>query len=194
MSAQFTAPGEPAPPPPGPARGGGSCWKWGGIACLGLGCVGVIAVVVGLALLFQRPEVRRAFRSTRQAGMAVVRLQETSKAIGKYAHDKGKYPAALADITPSYISADRIRPDDEPGTKPFEYHQPPRGAPDDFGMLVYEMPNPIMPGQAPGVRYVLTKGGDLQTISSVSGFDRAQPRREGSPGARGDHLRSPAPR
>lgn len=157
-----------APIPPPPPTGSGSCWKWGGIACLGIGCVGVVVIGILTAIVFSRPEFKKVWRTTQEAGQAVQRMQQVGKAIDKYTHDKGKYPNALTDLAPAYISADQLSPSNDPEAEQFVYHRPPADAPDDFVMLIYDMKNPIAPNQAPAIRYFITRKGKLGTLNAVS--------------------------
>lgn len=141
----------------------GNCWKYGGFACLGCGCLVVVLFAIITALLVSRPEFKQVAATTRSVAAAVERMQKIHKALGKYAHDRGQYPDSLNDLVPTYLSAEDIRPTNEEGGPSFQYFKPPSSAGDDFVVLVYEIENPVAPGQAPGIRYELTKAGRLRT-------------------------------
>ncbi|NLI00239.1 MAG: hypothetical protein GX446_12205, partial [Chthonomonadales bacterium] len=123
-------------PPPPPRSGNGSCWKWGGIACVGCGCVGVLAIAALLAFTFSRPEVREQFSrvmsTAQEASVTVQRMQAVGEAIGKFVEDNGRYPERLVDITPRYIEAGMLKATDRPDAKPIVYHKPPDNAPPTF--------------------------------------------------------------
>jgi len=172
-------PGTFVPPPP--ARGGGSCWKWGGIACLGCGCAGIIGVAILLAVTASRPEVRKAYSriwsTAQEAGETVQRMQQVGEAINKYAQDNGRYPGRLSDLTPRYVAAEMLKATADPGAKSFVYHKPPANAPGSFRLLEIEIPNPVMPTQAPPIRYYWTKAGKLETPNAFQvEAERQQPR------------------
>ncbi len=176
--------------PPLAPRSSGGCWKWGGIACLGLGCFGIIAVGVLVAIFASRPEFKNVVKHTTQAGLAVQRLQTLGQALRKYAHDHGQYPDELADLVPKYAKAEELRISPEPDSPVFHYQKPPADASNDFQLLTYDMKNPVMPDRAPGIRYFLTKGGDLGTINIIkeTGNTR-QDKQPGSPSGGGIIVR-----
>jgi len=139
-----------APPPP---RGDGSCWKWGAIACLGMGCIGVGILGALLAYGGTRPGFKRILSTTQQAGREVERMQSVGRAIQKYALDKGKYPGKLSDLVPNYVSQDLLRSSTDLDGKRLVYTRPPADAPDSFHVLEVSVPNPVSPIQAPPIRY-----------------------------------------
>ncbi len=163
-----------------PPRSGGACWKWGGIACAGCGCILVILAAIGVVIVLNRPEMRRMLRTTREASQAVVRMQQVGKAIGKYVQDHGDYPEKLTDLAPTYVALEKLRPSDDPTTLAFEYHKPPANAPADFVMLVYEVRYPVPHAPTPTIRYYLTKAGQLGTTTSMP-TDTASPGSAGPP-------------
>ncbi len=158
------------PPSPPTRQGSGSCWKWGGIACAGCGCVVVLAFVAFLAVVASRPDVRKAYSrimtTAQEAEQAIKRMQKLGEAIGKFAEDNGRYPDKLADLAPRYVAAEMLRVSDSPEAKQFTYHKPPPDAEGSFRMLEVDIPNPVMPTQAPPIRYYWTKAGKLETPSA----------------------------
>jgi len=117
------------------------------------------------SFVVSRPEFKKVMATAREATAAVVQMQKIGEALGKYAHDKGVYPDRLEDLVPAYLSRDELRPRAGGVEGSFEYRKPPADAPDSFVVLRYEMANPVAPGQAPGIRYELTKGGQLRSRS-----------------------------
>ncbi len=158
------------PPPPPERRDGGSCWKWGGIACAGCGCVAVLAIVVLIVVLASRSDVRNAYSrivsTAQEAGEVVQRMQQVGEALDKFVQDHGRYPNKLAELAPRYVAAEMLRVSNKPGAKEFVYHKPPPNAPETFGVLEVAIPNPVMPTQAPPIQYVWTKAGKLHTPSA----------------------------
>ncbi len=154
-------------PSESPRPSGNSCWKWGGISCVGCGCLVVVIVAVVVSVFMSRPTGKRFARSIQDASEAVVRMQEIGTAIGKYAHDRGVYPDKLTDLAPTYIEESKLRVSSAPDAPLFEYHKPPPDAPDSFAIVTYEMKNPIAPDRAPSVQYYLTKAGKIGSAGSM---------------------------
>jgi hypothetical protein len=139
---------------------------------VGCGCAVVLVLIIASAVLLSRPGVRKAYvrimNTAQQATVTVQRMQQVGDAINKFAQDKGRYPDKLAEIAPRYIAAESLRISNSPEAKEFVYHKPPPNAPGSFRILEATIPNPVMPKQAPPIRYFWTKSGRLET---PSGFE-----------------------
>ncbi|MCC6727852.1 MAG: hypothetical protein IT208_00770 [Chthonomonadales bacterium] len=153
----------PQAPPP---RSEGGCWKWGAISCLGLGCVSVLALAALIAYVVTRPQFKHRWQEVTGTVKVATNLQEIGQALTKYVADKGKYPASLRDLTPAYLSADKLRPAGVADSRQFAYHRPPAGAPGDFVVVEYEMENPIRVPNGPPMRFVLRKNGKVDALSA----------------------------
>jgi len=91
-------------------HGRASCWVLGGIGCLGLLIVGVLAIVLGgraLVNTFGEPIKELAIKT-----QAIVPKQRAVyDALQRYAADNnGKYPQSLKQLVPKYVPEDPTRP------------------------------------------------------------------------------------
>lgn len=134
-------------PPPPPARGNDSCWKWGAITCGILGCLGVIAIVGLFWVALRSPIVQQMAASFEKANIVERDMRVLSMAIDKYVQEKKRYPARLEDLVPKYVTDKRhLQPSVDPNGPPFVYTPPPKDAPPSFVILQYDLPSPL-PGQ-----------------------------------------------
>jgi hypothetical protein len=150
-------------PPPTPQRGGGGCWKWGAIGCLGLGCLSVVVVVLVSVLFLRSGQGRQIMQVGIETAVVSKDMPIIHQAIGRYVADKGKYPAALSDLVPTYLPESTTRPGGDPTAQPYTYHRPPEGAPGDFTMVEYRIRGPV---QGPTASYFvihLSKDGQVST-------------------------------
>jgi hypothetical protein len=120
------------------------------------------------------------WNTVQEAGTTVQRMQEVGQALEKFAQDQGRYPAKLSELSPRYVAADRLTATPGPDGRPFIYHRPPEDAPSSFRILEVEIPNPVMPTQAPPIWYFYTKGGKIETPSAFQMEYERQPARPGS--------------
>jgi hypothetical protein len=91
-------------------HGRASCWLLGGIGCLGLLIVGVLAIVLGGRALVNT--FGRAYQGVATKTQVVVPKQRAIyDALQRYAADNnGKYPQSLKQLVPKYMAEDPTQP------------------------------------------------------------------------------------
>ena len=108
-------------------HGRASCWLLGGVGCLGLLIVGVLAIVLGGRALFETVG-KPVEQVLTKAQVVVPKQRAIYDALQRYAADNnGKYPQSLKQLVPKYVPEDPTRPiqlDD--GTEVRLIYKPPK--------------------------------------------------------------------
>jgi hypothetical protein len=91
-------------------QGRASCWVLGGIGCLGLLIVGVLAIVLGGRALFETVG-KPVEQVLTKAQVVVPKQRAIYDALQRYAADNnGKYPQSLKQLVPKYVAEDPTQP------------------------------------------------------------------------------------
>ena len=91
-------------------QGRTSCWVLGGVGCLGLLIVGVLAIVLGGRALFETVG-KPVEQVLTKAQVVVPKQRAIYDALQRYAADnKGKYPQSLKQLVPKYVAEDPTQP------------------------------------------------------------------------------------
>ena len=91
-------------------HGRASCWLLGGIGCLGLLIVGVLAIVLGGRALFETVG-KPVEQVLTKAQVVVPKQRAIYDALQRYAADNnGKYPQSLKQLVPKYVAEDPTQP------------------------------------------------------------------------------------
>jgi hypothetical protein len=91
-------------------HGRASCWLLGGVGCLGLLIVGVLAIVLGGRALFETVG-KPVEQVLTKAQVVVPKQRAIYDALQRYAADNnGKYPQSLKQLVPKYVPEDPTRP------------------------------------------------------------------------------------
>jgi hypothetical protein len=91
-------------------QGRASCWLLGGIGCLGLLIVGVLAIVLGGRALFETVG-KPVEQVLTKAQVVVPKQRAIYDALQRYAADNnGKYPQSLKQLVPKYVAEDPTQP------------------------------------------------------------------------------------
>jgi len=91
-------------------HGRASCWLLGGIGCLGLLIVGVLAIVLGGRALFETVG-KPVEQVLTKAQVVVPKQRAIYDALQRYAADNnGKYPQSLKQLVPKYMAEDPTQP------------------------------------------------------------------------------------
>jgi len=91
-------------------QGRTSCWVLGGVGCLGLLIVGVLAIVLGGRALFETVG-KPVEQVLTKAQVVVPKQRAIYDALQRYAADNnGKYPQSLKQLVPKYVPEDPTRP------------------------------------------------------------------------------------
>ena len=108
-------------------HGRASCWLLGGVGCLGLLIVGVLAIVLGGRALFETVG-KPVEQVLTKAQVVVPKQRAIYDALQRYVADNnGKYPQSLKQLVPKYVPEDPTRPiqlDD--GTEVRLIYKPPK--------------------------------------------------------------------
>lgn len=108
-------------------QGRASCWLLGGIGCLGLLIIGVLAIVLGGRALFETVG-KPVEQVLTKAQVVVPKQRAIYDALQRYAADNnGKYPQSLKQLVPKYMAEDPTQPirlDD--GTEVRLVYKPPK--------------------------------------------------------------------
>ena len=108
-------------------QGRASCWVLGGIGCLGLLIIGVLAIVLGGRALFETVG-KPVEQVLTKAQVVVPKQRAIYDALQRYAADNnGKYPQSLKQLVPKYVAEDPTQPirlDD--GTEVRLVYKPPK--------------------------------------------------------------------
>jgi len=108
-------------------HGRASCWLLGGIGCLGLLIIGVLAIVLGGRALFETVS-KPVEQVLTKAQVVVPKQRAIYDALQRYAADNnGKYPQSLKQLVPKYVAEDPTQPirlDD--GTEVRLVYKPPK--------------------------------------------------------------------
>ena len=108
-------------------QGRASCWLLGGVGCLGLLIVGVLAIVLGGRALFETVG-KPVEQVLTKAQVVVPKQRAIYDALQRYVADNnGKYPQSLKQLVPKYVPEDPTRPiqlDD--GTEVRLIYKPPK--------------------------------------------------------------------
>jgi hypothetical protein len=98
-------------PPGPPVRRGPSCWLIGGLTCLGIVVLVIIAVIVMTVAFTHSPAGKKftsgfgsAVREGTVAGMCRKNMQTIQGAIVRYHDHTGHYPSQLTDLLPDYLT------------------------------------------------------------------------------------------
>ena len=91
-------------------QGRTSCWVLGGVGCLGLLIVGVLAIVLGGRALFETVG-KPVEQVLTKAQVVVPKQRAIYDALQRYAADNnGKYPQSLKQLVPKYVAEDPTQP------------------------------------------------------------------------------------
>ena len=91
-------------------QGRASCWLLGGVGCLGLLIIGVLAIVLGGRALFETVS-KPVEQVLTKAQVVVPKQRAIYDALQRYAADnKGKYPQSLKQLVPKYVAEDPTQP------------------------------------------------------------------------------------
>jgi hypothetical protein len=91
-------------------HGRASCWLLGGVGCLGLLIVGVLAIVLGGRALFETVG-KPVEQVLTKAQVVVPKQRAIYDALQRYAADNnGKYPQSLKQLVPKYVAEDPTQP------------------------------------------------------------------------------------
>jgi len=91
-------------------HGRASCWLLGGIGCLGLLIVGVLAIVLGGRALFETVG-KPVEQVLTKAQVVVPKQRAIYDALQRYAADNNsKYPQSLKQLVPKYMAEDPTQP------------------------------------------------------------------------------------
>ena len=108
-------------------QGRASCWLLGGIGCLGLLIIGVLAIVLGGRALFKTVS-KPVEQVLTKAQVVVPKQRAIYDALQRYsAENNGKYPQSLKQLAPKYVAEDPTQPirlDD--GTEVRLVYKPPK--------------------------------------------------------------------
>ncbi len=123
-------------------QGRASCWVLGGIGCLGLIIIAVVAAVLGGRALVNT--VGRPIEEVvTKAQVIVPKQRAVYDALKRYAADNnGKYPASLKRLAPKYVTEDPTKPFTLPdGTEVRLVYKPPKpDAAPDTAILEHKPP------------------------------------------------------
>lgn len=139
-------------PPPPPARGGDSCWKWGAITCaIGCGALAILGIVLVVVL---GPTFKGFFESAQrwgqQAQQCEKEMQRVWAAVEKFHQEKGRYPEKLESLLPNYLpNKSYLHFSGKPDGPPFTYHKPDPDAPPSTIVLEYHGLSMTVPGRPP---------------------------------------------
>jgi hypothetical protein len=108
-------------------QGRASCWVLGGVGCLGLLIIGVLAIVLGGRALFETVS-KPVEQVLTKAQVVVPKQRAIYDALQRYsAENNGKYPQSLKQLAPKYVAEDPTQPirlDD--GTEVRLVYKPPK--------------------------------------------------------------------
>ena len=108
-------------------QGRASCWLLGGVGCLGLLIIGVLAIVLGGRALFETVS-KPVEQVLTKAQVVVPKQRAIYDALQRYsAENNGKYPQSLKQLAPKYVAEDPTQPirlDD--GTEVRLVYKPPK--------------------------------------------------------------------
>ena len=108
-------------------HGRASCWLLGGVGCLGLLIIGVLAIVLGGRALFETVS-KPVEQVLTKAQVVVPKQRAIYDALQRYsAENNGKYPQSLKQLAPKYVAEDPTQPirlDD--GTEVRLVYKPPK--------------------------------------------------------------------
>ena len=108
-------------------QGRASCWLLGGVGCLGLLIIGVLAIVLGGRALFETVS-KPVEQVLTKAQVVVPKQRAIYDALQRYsAENNGNYPQSLKQLAPKYVAEDPTQPirlDD--GTEVRLVYKPPK--------------------------------------------------------------------